>query len=382
MRKLNSDYMNFYQKLLEFDTKDNLSLVSGVAGQIILLKHLRVNKLITDIEYKQFINRYMQKISLNIESMMYAGLWTGISGVGLALHYLNDNSSSEFLNKITITVENFLEEFLTEKKETYFLCEMDIINGISGCVIFLYKVSKNKKILEKSIEFILSKLIEFKKYYENNIFYEVFLKMKNNYDLGIAHGIPGFMLVSMKFYHITENMDTKRKIKEVLMFILTLFDENKKYYKNIIYWNGVLSAFEKNEKAYLFDGIDVSWCYGLLGHTHFLIESYKFLNKYEEYQMISQNFIDLFTVLDDYIDKFELIVCHGIGSVFYYILKVNYKNDILLKKYKAYFFKRFSSFICKKNIDFDLLVGDLGIGIVSLSLLCEKTFLGDDILFP
>jgi lantibiotic modifying enzyme len=306
----------------------------------------------------------------------------GLSGVGFLLHTLKKNKIITFDN--TDDIDDYLYEAMLMEinKKNY-----DYLHGYLG--ICLYFINKEKTDLktERAILSIIDALETTSMFDDscNGLKWVSNFSLANldkgKYDLSIAHGSAGIILILCKILQL--KIDTQRVINMLEKGINYILSQQKVGYMNE-------SKFPYSELNNNINGTRLAWCYGDLGIAIALWQAGKLLNKtiWEELS------IDIFTSSTKRLDLtinyvFDAGFCHGTAGICYIFQKMYSETRINnFKTCSEYWLNetlkmaKFSDGLAgyksydqgKWNNNYSFLDGIAGIGLVLLSLFSVNNF--------
>lgn len=374
----------------------DVSLSSGSSGIIILLNE--INKVL-GINTDELIHKYIQYSNDNLYNYLKDfSLYSGITGFNYAVSLVNNDTGnySKLIQSLDdLFIKNFtpvLNNMLTNNTNTDFTpkfdFEFDLISGLSGISRYIIsRKNKNKemesllckvssyfvnlctdKILNgESVKGWITKKVDFDD--NNNIHYTDI----NEYNLGIAHGVPGVLaILSILTINNIEVPGQKKAIENIQNWLLDI----NKYIKDgmwpcYIYQDDIYGYKLSHYKR-------IAWCYGNPGISTALLLSSKALNNKSIHQFSNKILENIYTIPDKQWVISSPMICHGYAGILQIILRSHNKEliynnaDTLIKKLLCNidFKQKFCFFNNDMNKYYDtpgFLMGASGIALVLLS---------------
>ena len=290
------------------------SLSHGIPSLILMYSSLY--KVTRQDKYMDLSNSYISKLVeiISKDGIESPSLYAGTAGISLAIR--EASISGKYYTKLLDSLHRLLKEQIQEKliislsnidKGIIDPFDYDMVNGFSG--IANYLMLEREYFFEelKQIGMYLLKYIE-----------TIFSKVKNcsidskiEFDLGIAHGIVGPMLILAKLRseRILEDND---EILNKAIKLVFLYRREDKLWPGKIYSDNILNRDFKNLPTRM------AWCYGTPGTS---------LALFKICQLMDLNYTD--SIIESLIAQitspekniYSLTMCHGLsGGSFIYDL--------------------------------------------------------------
>lgn len=325
---------------------NDFGVFNGLSGELLFL--LMYKFLTKDETNKSLIYLYYDRIYEVIEnsSSLYVNWASGISGYFYMLNYLHDHNiisdeDYEYDSSFDEIIYLKILEFINVKN-------YDCLYGVGGLLYFLQsRTNKNNVILDYLVDVI-------DEIYANKYIYMVDQK---NVDLGIPHGISGWILILCEIYY---KLDKNEKVFEILNKLSLILLGCLKYNDK-----GNSSLFPKYNTGGSYNGYSLGWCYGDFSCCLALLKSKSILNL-EEYRLFE--ILKLITcrkksMLDN------IGICHGAAGLMIINRYLYDKIKYIEFRESEYFWK--SNVIEKLNHlmnkdDFSLINGLSGLGLALL----------------
>ena len=257
-------YENLKRNKKEDKLWEDTALCSGYPGVILFISDYLKKK-----NLEGSIDQYVQKMidAYNNMRTIDLSLFSGLSGVSFALSIIDYNKYESLINQSTNYIIDNLMIFTNAIDEDDLKFEdYDLMSGLCGILLYLiyyYHKKPSKRLLNK-IELSINKLLliyDKNKFFVKSQYFFTEVEQKNypngGFNIGLSHGITGFLAVLIKYSDIT-NINHRTKINN---------------YKNKIY-NDLISDGYNSHERYVWPQIKTisfckiefaffdSWCYG------------------------------------------------------------------------------------------------------------------------
>lgn len=370
------------QEILLQNTPNNT--LGGKGGMIIFLKHY--TNYIKDKEINKLSKNIIKKMIFDIQNENTELDYFEYQSIIETLFYLDNigQIQLEFDESIYIVLKQ-INDFYIEQDN------WDLLHGflsLSNMLISTGKYVKCKSIIFKQIEYFNTKKIE----HGNGIYWQTSNKLANynplEINFSIAHGNPSIAIMLSKFHKLGfKRSITKNLIYSSVNYQLSFSKINKS--KTNIF----PSCFDlgTNEAIY---GREFGWCYGdasiilMAIHCGKNLKNREWLNLAHKFALETTSSTYKFTNIDD------PMMCHGSLGISY-LFKVfhDFFKDEVFKLKQEYFFnytidnfyKINSNSAFKKAVyqtdsderikyemDFGLIEGNAGLGLILLSFIDPK----------
>lgn len=314
---------------------DDLSIANGYPGALLLLTSL--DQLFPKENWDAIVHVYILKIkeSIEIHGIHQLSLYGGLAGICFALQQASKlGTRYQKLIKIcnSTLIKNVEEQIFPiiksnlENLQPSAMALYDVIQGITGIGVYaLTNISLCQSFIEEIIKFLIAitKPIQA----EGNMVpgwylpsHEQFLETERkhfpqgNFNLGLAHGIPGIMgFLSIALLKGIEIKGQREAIEEIAEWIKS----HRKQDKGNYFWETTVSfenEISRKEDGAVFNGRD-AWCYGTPGVARSLFIAGKALKNdvLKQYALAS-----FFSVFDRNHQQWHLpgpSFCHGISGL-------------------------------------------------------------------
>lgn len=348
VEKLANRYKD-YEYILEFLDNDNLISFDQLPCLAVLFGEL--SKMQPELNWDKVSLKYLSEINDELENKkLNASTFYGLSGIGYAVlsNYNNNTRYIKFLNSINSLITRIVDKAIEE--ETFFMENMECINGLSGIGRYLIYFKDNKDIL-RVIENILKVIIKgLKESNVNDISLPGWFVSKerigphilNNvpngmFIFGVAHGVAGILsFLSISLINGIEVENQKETINSILEFI-TQFefkDNGKTLFPAFLsveeYLAGEVTA---GKKKLSWDY--ASWCYGNSGYSRAFYLAGKALNNQGYIEYAKSLILETTDFVREDIEKLGFIeptFCHGYAG-YMHTLNLFYK-DTKIEKFR------------------------------------------------
>lgn len=323
-------------------------LGNGLLGNCILLGEM--DSLYPDEGFDLIAHKIL---SLGINREMISkidnpALWAGLSGICWTIQSLSKNFSRYtsileqcetmlkplIKNKLIIAFENL-------EKSNVRMTDYDLIEGLSGIVIYLATVKDRDKEFNNLFNEIMDYFIALCDYnhIDNEFIPRWHIKTDNqflesekkafpegNFNLGHAHGMSG-VLSALSLYY--DECTEKEKIATAIVTLVDWFIDNRIEDENYTYWEKKMpltNYLNKNKPIY--NDLNFSWCYG----DFTIIRSIWLAGRALKNDKIKDLAISYFESLKNNLD---LVIfssptyCHGYAGALHILMVM--KNDTGLK---------------------------------------------------
>ncbi len=312
-----------------------LSLMNGIAGISVFYFNysLSTGKKEYQILGQQLLNSIIDQLNSNTFRPLqtFHSYSTGLAGVAFTFHhlkecgYIDDKMDTDFDEIDELLVENAIKDFNHGIS--------DFLHGPMGVLYYLIKKSTSDNIhIQTNIlfnEFLRCSVRDQKGLRISNMILEdVHVQ---DFDIGLAHGLTGILLVFLKYYNKSNDLRLKELIESGLVYILSLERPLVVTGQNSLYPISVdesVGFVEKNIKNYKGR---LAWCYGDLNIAWLLINAGKVFNN--EYYYSKGVEIGLHTLSRslNYSDHQvgDVFFCHGTSGVAYFYKRLFVKTGNL-----------------------------------------------------
>lgn len=376
--------INEIYKEIKKDNSSIISLMGGKMGGIIFLHQLF--KINPTIEILTTLNSTIENSFSKINEINHTSFASGLSGLGWAYNYLSKCNTltsdiEPFLLQVDEVIENSLDKMI--KSNDY-----DFLHGAIGHSVYLFG-RNNYKLLSKIVNEIDNSAIKGKNGYcwISNFIISENMPSKEVYNISLSHGSSAIIVFLSKFLNLKSDdvvsiNKAKHILREAVKFILSCKMNN--LYSIFPSICEIKNYTEKRSSR-------LAWCYGDLGISIALWQAGNVLQD----DNIKQEAIN--TCLHSTNRKTEentMIIdtgiCHGSSGVAHifnkmydYTGKEDFKNAAnywIEKTLKMATFedglagyKKYQGTTSEKwQIDYGLLEGIAGIGLVLLSHISEE----------
>lgn len=268
------------------------------------------------------LNKFLdiiKTISSNLQSFvnpMIGSLSMGITGFGWLLahvekHGLADIKATKLLKQLDEVILSKSLEMLNEGNYDY------LHGGLGGGMYFLNRGNnkKNHLILSKILNDLETKAVEF----GNNMAWKncdlITKKLKNDYNLGLSHGIPSILMFLIGCYEIDlEKERTKQLIEKTANFLFSSSQDSSLG----SYYGVKIDTSDPSVRP-----SRLSWCYGDLGVIYSLLRANNILKRTDISRFTSEVLDFQFKRTEP---KKELVLdagfCHGASGVAHMFHKI------------------------------------------------------------
>lgn len=336
--------LNCPEKIIE---ENGISLGSGSSGIIILLNE--INKVL-NIDTRELIHQYICYSEKYIyQNLGVFSLYEGITGFNYAVSIINNNTGDYAnllleLDKLFIKGVNLfldsINNFSNIIKNDY---EFDVINGMAGIGRYVLSRKNNNsemrdlcyRIAEYLVKLTEDLVIDNKKIKGWGV-YEKILDKKNNfiytnnieYNLGLAHGVPGVLATLSLFY--TNGINVENQLISINEITNWLISTENKLEDNL--WPYSIRLDDEYNKDYK----RIAWCYGNPSISVSLFLASKAVNNDNLLLKSREIFNNMFRYKYDFWSITSPMLCHGFGGILTIMLRIS-ESKILKEKYESLF---------------------------------------------
>lgn len=334
----------------------DLSL-EGYPGVLLLLAQL--DKMYPDEKWDESAHQYVLEIKKSIEenSIFSLSMFSGLAGVCFSINEVSRNGTRyvKLLNSLHSLLIKFMENsyFSTlrlhlKNQVSHSALLYDVIAGIGG--VGNYILSNPQELLLPTLNEILSMLVsltynitvEGKEVPGWYVASELQLNEndsksypKGNFNLGLAHGIPGVLAILSKALH---QGIIVRGQREAILKIVTWIKRWRQEGNGIYFWNTMISFEEEIEEKKLTPTpySRQAWCYGSPGITRSLYLAGEALKDTELKQFAFESFKSVFSMSREHWRLPGPTMCHGIAGLLMitHVMAADTQSQFLMDKTK------------------------------------------------
>lgn len=270
-------------------------------------------------------------------------MFSGAAGIGLATLCLSQDFTlyQKFMNRINdYLLDTVPKKIYACSKRDIHMSDYDVVEGISGITNYLLLLTEDKRmkqLLMQALQFLVVITEDIERYGvkvpgwyvpSKHHFTPIEEKLypKGSFNLGLAHGIAGIIIILSKA--LLQGIKVKGQehaIKKMVDFLIQFANKDETH----LFWKGFIS-FEEFKLGKVSNKIDFrrdAWCYGNPGVCLALLYAGKALDKSEYTEL------GIYT-LEEAVKKlhgiFSPTFCHGIAGISQILLQA---NDIIGEKY-------------------------------------------------
>ena len=363
----------------------NCGLLNGLSGELLWLFRLsQYDSCLVDeslfIEKLDFLQSQLPFYSQN------PNVVSGLCGQGWFLEYLNQHQQEDYDPLLYIDIDEQLHQALCDPSFEGWHGEIEMIMGLAGVSIYAARRNQHHH-CEKHLRTLLA-------YFENLAIrceansiswsqpkkskYRYHPENKHEFNLGLAHGVPGIMAALLPMLKIT---DLKERATSLLLQSSNWLLNQQQPRKNNLSYFGYIADTEKNSR--------LGWCYGDLPIALTLARIGIALNKPQYMSKAKEIALDCAQRNMQQGSVGDAGLCHGSAGLVLMFLQLNKLLDEpvmlsaanhwlqhTLELYRKQGLKGFNAFYDKEmgfQLDSGFLMGYSGIGLCLLSALGEPT---------
>lgn len=261
-------------------------------------------------------------------------MFSGYAGIGLCIESLSKNGTryERFIKGINEIISETFEKYIEDlyKAKFCFMRDYDIISGVSGILSYTLNQNELGRINEEIKNYLIFRCqdISLEKesvpgFYipmENQFLEEDKKVFKNgNFNLGMAHGIPGILVSLCKIYSRKREDKIEKAIRKCADFLVRFLDETE------VRW-GAYVSFEAYCEGKIKSVVTRdAWCYGTPGVSYALYIAGR-STKEERYKDIAIR--AMLSVTKNLQGIYSPTFCHGFAGVAYIFLRFYQMTNI------------------------------------------------------
>lgn len=319
-----------------FNPWETLSLSRGIPGLCMLYAELHSH--FPNEGWDEIGHQYLFRLVKEIEvlGIKTPSLFSGAAGIGLATVCLSQDF--KMYQKFIGRINEFLISTVPKKiadcsSRDLYMIDYDVIEGVSGIVNYLLLLPEEERInhlLNDALKFLVSVTNDIERHNlkvpgwyipSEHHFTEIEKELypKGSFNLGLAHGISGIVIVLSKASLRGKVVDgQKQAIKKMVKFLIQFANKNE----NVLFWKNVIS-FEEFQEGKASNHIDFkrdAWCYGTPGVCLSLIYAGKALEDTKYIHLAIESLTESVKSLDGI---FSPTFCHGYAGIIQILVSAN-----------------------------------------------------------
>jgi lantibiotic biosynthesis protein len=304
-------------------------LLSGDAGIALFFAYLI--EAYPDGQYETATSAYLEKLSTAVEKQSSHNLSAGIAGIGFVFQHLRNIGLLDPLEDINLSALD--EAIITRAEQDYSIGNWDPLHGLVGLGIYFlerHKETRETAYLEKIVDHLVT-LRSITKTGSVWVTAGVPGYGKDNYNFGMAHGMPGVLSFLAKCYALgIRRAGIASILPSCLNFLLAHRNEKNELF---VFPSSIDVSQAATEKDPQLRHSRNGWCYGDLGMAQALIHCGRTMSK-PDWQKTGVDIALQSTMIPyGHSGCADASFCHGsIGLVHQYDRLFRTTNDIRFKK--------------------------------------------------
>lgn len=376
----------YAERLLALPNEQHLvGLYNGICGHLLFLYQLSLVR--PQLVDEQIFNDKLEHVQEGIAylSQMH-DLCNGLTGVGWTLEYFNQQQEDDYDVQMCETIDQWLMELVSKEPWDG---EIEFIYGLAGVLAYANRrasMGAAADLHEKLVDYYLCQVknldggVSWSQPSNSNFRYDK--QADTEYNLGLAHGVPGIISVLLTGFEISQNNSGKHQQQLESILIQScdwLLSHGRKSGDDISYFS---SCVGDNRNTRL------GWCYGDLTIALTLVRVGKAINRSDYIEMARKVALDCAKRNAKQAMISDAGLCHGSAGVAL-IFKLLYRQlgddellqaglswlDYSLNLYREHGLDGLNCYEpmskqYKRNSSF--LMGDAGVGM------CLLAYISDD----
>lgn len=320
-----------------------LALSHGLPGVCMLYAELHAH--FPNEGWDEIGHQYLSVLvkEIGISGIQTSSMFSGAAGIGLSTLCLSQDF--KLYQKFMSRINDYLLDTVPKKisvcsEQDIYMTDYDVIEGISGIVSYLLLLTEEKsmkRLLRETLEFLIRITDDIERHGEKVPGWHIpsehhftqqekDLYPKGSFNLGLAHGISGIIVVLSKAL-ITgiKVKGQEQSIKKMVEFLIQFANKDETH----LFWKGFIS-FEEFKSGKASNKVDFrrdAWCYGNPGVCLALLYAGKALEK-NEYTELAIHTLE--ETIKELHGIYSPTFCHGFAGISQILLKA---NEIIGEKY-------------------------------------------------
>lgn len=329
----------------EIPVYDEVTLSHGLPAVCLLFSELSNEFPKEDWDVKAHKLLVRLKDDIECGKVRDLSIFSGYAGIGLCIESLSKNGTryARLIKSINEIISEIFEKYIRDlnKAKFCFMRDYDVISGVSGILSYTLNQSELRLVNAEIKDYLIFRCQNILLGKENvpgfyipkeNQFIEEDKKIfKNgNFNLGMAHGVPGIVISLCKIYNQNRDWKTEEAIRKCANFLVMFLDETE------VRWGAYVSFEEYLEGKIKNVATRDAWCYGTPGVSYALYVAGVSIkeNRYKDIAVRA-----MMSVTKNLQGIYSPTFCHGFAGVAYIFLRFYQMTNIKEFKIFAEFLK-------------------------------------------